>query len=544
LRSGVKDNTLDHILFPTDPVGQADRLIADLGAIFPPVRGQFVFGPMALIGWGAPTLITLELGLLIEVPDPVRIAILGILRVVLPDEEAAILALQVNFLGTIDFERGEIAFDASLFDSRLLVYTLSGDMAARLRWRGEPGFLVSIGGFHPAYDASRHQLPALTRMTIALLEGENPRLRLESYQAVTSNTVQFGARLELFVEVSEFNVYGWLGFDVLFQFNPFSFLAQLTAGLVVRRGSTPLLAIDLTLTLRGPSPWNAVGTARFKILFFSVRVRFDKTFGDRRDTSLPDVAVLPQLVEALSRSGNWESRPPARAAQWVTLREVQVPADAVILHPFGTLLIREKVVPLGVAIQRVGAARPADGPRFDIERVEAGGERQESDEVREEFAPAHFFELSDAEKLSRRSFESLRGGVAVRASARLAGGPAVRRRIEYDAVIIDTELQRRREARFPALVENYDLEVRGSAAARSDAARVARGPRSTLGESEIAVTQDDYGVVRGRDLTPVAPDAMGLTQTEARERMRAMVAADPSLAGAVLVVPSWEISAA
>lgn len=544
LRRGVKDNTLDDILFPTDPVAHADRLISDLQAIFPPVRGQFVFGPMALIGWGAPTLITLELGLLIEVPDPVRIAILGVLRVVLPDEEASILAIQVNFLGTIDFERGELAFDASLFDSRLLVYTLSGDMAARLRWRGEPGFLVTVGGFHPAYDASRHQLPALTRMTLALLEGDNPRLRLEAYQAVTSNTVQFGARLELYVEVSGFNVYGWLGFDVLFQFNPFAFLAQVTAGLAVRRGDDVLLAVDVTLTLRGPSPWNAEGTARFKILFFTIRVHFNKTFGDRRDTSLPDVEVLPRLLEAFSRSGNWESSPPAHSAQRVTLREIQVPPDAVVVHPFGTLLIREKVVPLGVTIQRFGNARPTDGDRFDIERVEAAGERLDAGEVRDEFAPAQFFELSDAEKLSRRSFETLRSGVTVRASERLAGGRPVTRRLEYEVTIVDNALRRRREELLGAKMDDFSIEARGSAAARSDAARANRTPLSVLGASQVEVGHEGYTVVRVRDLTPVSGDAAGITQTEALDRVRALVAQDRSLEGALMVVPSWEASAA
>ena len=36
-----------------------------------------MFGPMLEIGWGTPTLITLEIGVILEVPDPVRIALLG-----------------------------------------------------------------------------------------------------------------------------------------------------------------------------------------------------------------------------------------------------------------------------------------------------------------------------------------------------------------------------------------------------------------------------------------------------------------------------------
>ena len=126
LRTGLRDNTLSSILFPTDIVANADRIISDLRQVFPPMAGRFIFGPMAKIAWGTPTLVTVDLGLVIEVPEPVRLAILGVLRAVLPDENAAILRVQVNFLGEINFERRQLKFDASLFDSKLLGFTLVG----------------------------------------------------------------------------------------------------------------------------------------------------------------------------------------------------------------------------------------------------------------------------------------------------------------------------------------------------------------------------------------------------------------------------------
>ena len=50
--------------------------------------GTFLIGPMAKIGWGEPTLISLSLGVIIEIP-PGDIAILGILRMALPADDAA-----------------------------------------------------------------------------------------------------------------------------------------------------------------------------------------------------------------------------------------------------------------------------------------------------------------------------------------------------------------------------------------------------------------------------------------------------------------------
>jgi len=70
LRLGVRDGTLNSILFPVDVVANAPRIIADLKRVFPPMPGRFLIGPMGKLGWGTPTLITADIGLLIEVPEP------------------------------------------------------------------------------------------------------------------------------------------------------------------------------------------------------------------------------------------------------------------------------------------------------------------------------------------------------------------------------------------------------------------------------------------------------------------------------------------
>jgi hypothetical protein len=84
LRAGIKNKTLDSILFPKNPIANAPKIISDLQAIFPPAEGHFVFGPMAKIAWGgAYPILTIELGILIELgleaglPASVRLALLG-----------------------------------------------------------------------------------------------------------------------------------------------------------------------------------------------------------------------------------------------------------------------------------------------------------------------------------------------------------------------------------------------------------------------------------------------------------------------------------
>jgi hypothetical protein len=117
LRAGVKSNALDNILFPTDVVKNINKIISDLRSIFPPTKDQFIIGPMILITWSTPPLVRGEIGLLIEFTNPVRLAILGVIKACIPTEKEALVKIQVNFLGLIDFEAGYLSFDATIFDS-------------------------------------------------------------------------------------------------------------------------------------------------------------------------------------------------------------------------------------------------------------------------------------------------------------------------------------------------------------------------------------------------------------------------------------------
>jgi hypothetical protein len=444
LASGLRDNTLNSILFPTDVIANADRILSDLRQVFPPERGRFVFGPMAKITWGTPALLTADLGLIIEVPEPVRVAILGVVRAVVPSEQAAILRLQVNFLGVIDFEREHFSFDASLFDSKLLAFTLTGDMAVRLYWGADANFLLTVGGFHPAYQPPPMNLPALRRLTLALLDGDNPRLTLETYVAVTSNTVQLGARLELYAAAWKFNAYGFLSFDVLFQLNPFYFVAEVTAMLALRVGTSSIAALKLTLTLEGPTPWKAKGDARLRLCWFlTVKIRFNKTFGEARNTTLPDLAVLPLLVEALSARDNWEAELPSQRHRLESVRELPAAPDQLVVHPVGTLKISQKVVPLNIQIDRLGSQRPADARMFGIGEVQVGPDPTNSPAAQESFAPAQLFDMSDQEKLASPSFKSFDSGIRVGDPDRLHAAYAAAREVKYELKYIDSQRDRR-----------------------------------------------------------------------------------------------------
>ncbi|MDR4461767.1 MAG: hypothetical protein MRJ67_14810 [Nitrospirales bacterium] len=550
LVSGLHDQTLANLLFPTDIVANADRILSDLRQVFPPAQGRFIFGPMAKIGWGTPTLLTADIGLLLEVPEPVRLLMLGVVRGILPDERTPILRLQVNFLGVIDFEKEHFSFDASLFDSKLLSFPLSGDMAMRLYWGADANFLTTVGGFHPAYQPPPMNLPTLRRLTLALLSGDNPRLTLETYFALTSNTAQFGARLELYAAAWKFNVYGFLSFDALFQFNPFYFIAEVTAMLALRTGTSSIASIKLTLSLEGPTPWKAKGDARLKLCWFlTVKVRFNKTFGERRNTTLPDLAVLPLLTQALKARDNWVEEKPAQQHRLESLRELPAGvSQPVRVHPVGTVAIGQKVVPLNIAIDRIGAQRPADARTFAIAEVTVNGKAQEAPPVTEEsFAPAQFFDLSDAAKLASPSFKTFASGIRVGNAQRLRTGYAAAREVKYEVKYIDSARDQRLgrpplSGLFEVDVPAFNAWARKGATAKS-ALSFDRRRKSARAPEKVGVAQESFAIVHIGDLRPFDEDSISVTEIAALKRRDALIAQNPALRGSLQVVPLFELSA-
>lgn len=539
LRLGVRDGSLNSILFPTDVVANAPRIINDLQRIFPPLNGRFVIGPMGKLGWGTPTLISLELGIILEIPRP-AFAILGVLRMALPAEDVAILNLQVNFLGVVDFEKKELTFDASLFDSRVLTFTLTGDMAVRLYWGDNANFLLTVGGFHPAYTPPPMGLGPMNRLAIVIFPS-NPNLRAEAYFAVTSNTVQFGARIELSYGVRIFNVYGFLGLDALIQFDPFHFIVQIGAMLALRSGSSTLFAIRLEFTLEGPTPWHAYGRGSFEIGFIitiTISASFDITFGDDRNTSLPPVRVAPLIEEALGKDGNWRVLSEGNLRSQVSTRTLP-PEAGVVIPPMGTLGVTQKVAPLGIPLARFGPTHVDGSAKFSIVNVAVGGAPAATNPTVDQFAAAQFLDMSDAEKLSRRSFEPFQAGIEV------AGASAPRADfqrgvdVKYEVIYYHKPRRRLFAVLASALMDQW---VAVSSAARSKLGATARKPTG-LGTPKVTLPAETFVVAGVADLKAHAADLVFTSESAAAVAMQELVRNDASLSGKLQVVAGYEVAA-
>ena len=257
LATGARTGTINAIMFPTgDIIPQAPRIISDLRAIFPPQEGTFLIGPMVKIGWGTPTLISVSMGVIIQFPV-FSMAIIGVVRCGLPTAEQAILNLQVAFIGVVDPAKGHLFFFAALFESKLLTMTLEGEAGLLLAWGDEPNFVITVGGFHPRFDPPPLPFPTPARLALSILNESFGKIRAEAYFAITSNTAQFGARLELFFGNDEFKLDGHLQFDALLRFSPFYLIAEMSGNLNLNVFGFDACTIHIEISLEGPTPWTA-----------------------------------------------------------------------------------------------------------------------------------------------------------------------------------------------------------------------------------------------------------------------------------------------
>lgn len=549
LRQGVRTGAIEHILFPENVIANIVQIVSDIQLIFPPQRDQFLIGLMAKITWGVPPLISIEFGLIIEFSNPVRLAILGVLQIALPTEDEALIVIKVSFAGIINFDEQYLSFDASLFGSRILTFTLEGDMALRLNWGEEKAFLMSVGGFHPSFEPpARLNVSNMKRLTLNILSG-NPRLTLTAYFALTSNTVQFGAQIDFYFSVSSFKVLGYFGFDVLFQFSPFRFIAGIRAGVEIKIGSVTLLSIGLSFELAGPTPWSANGTASFSILFFSFSVRFSKTWGERNDISMPSVPVLPELLKALGEDRNWVAQLPPRRFVLVSLREIDSDSAGVVLDSFGSLRISQTILPLEIDILRFGNNMPSDILKARISRIRISGEEMATDDERESFAPAAFTDLSDEDKLKAPSYVKERSGVRVRDTDQILVNYSMGRKVEYEVRTSDFDrqgdtpyelFQPLRLQPTGELEDLFRLAAKGGAAGRSVLARELKQQQSA---SKVQLSSEQFAIVGLSDLSriEVAGFTSG-TKTEANETLKKLLRQSPELKGKLQIVSEYELA--
>lgn len=543
LREGVKDGSIDNIMFPEDVIENIHNIINDLDSFFPAVQDQFVIGLMARITWNTPAVLTIDFGLLIEFSNPVAFAIVGVIKLALPTPEDSILQINVAFIGIIDFDAGMLSFDASIYNSKILTITLEGDMALRLSWGQNKDFLLSVGGFHPSYTPPSYlDLPAMKRMTVNILSG-NPSLVLTSYFAVTTNTIQFGADIDFTFKVEGFGVYGHFGFDVLFQFAPFKFLAGISASVSVKSGNTTLLSISIEFNLQGPRPWRAWGNGSFKVLLIKVKVKFDVTWGSEKENSLPGTEVMEVLLEEFEKSSNWTAELPDTKTALVTYFDFESDDDNVIVDPVGGFQVNQSVVPLDVEMTKFGNYSPTDISKANIKAIKIGPTGSlidmDTSDLTNSFAPDAYRTMEDDDKLKAPSYEELNSGAKVSSTDATSFDYVLNRKVQYDVTISDEEEE---ELGFTDLeMDWFRPFVNGGAVGKSPLSKSIK-QSGVLVDNAVKLSSESYSIVNTSDLTMYDSEMTFANKTLADEALKDMISADSSLAGSIQTTAGFQVN--
>jgi uncharacterized protein DUF6603 len=441
LRDALYAGSLDSILFPADPIANATTILDHMAAIFPARDGQYVFGPMARIAFSQPPLIEGKIGIVIEVGRETRLLILGALASQLPTKDAPLISLTLSFFGEIEFAAGTISFDATLQKSRVLAYPVSGDIAVRSGWAPHIEHVISFGGLHPQYPRPAN-LPDLRRLAINF-GTDNPRITLTAYQAVTLNSLQFGARGELYAKGPKVPFVGRLAaegnafFDALIYFNPFAFDAALGGSLSLLVDDEVVMGLGFALRLSGPNVFVIDGQVWATVFGIDVGFSVHHSWGSSRD--LPSAVADPVLLltRALTDKPALEAVPSSAFADGVRFTDPPRGEDQRALSPAGGARFVERALPLGVVIEKIGEATIV-GPLniFDLQ-VSAGGHTVSPGPAMLDFVRGHFWSLSEGERLRAAAFESDKAGFEIAPGELVIdAAAAVESDYDYEVVVI------------------------------------------------------------------------------------------------------------
>lgn len=396
-----------NVLFCDDPIRNAPTVLGDLDSFFPAADGQIVVGPTFQLSWISP-IVRADVAVIMQLPGPSKVAILGTLRVLIgANESLALLFMRMDFIGEVDLERKLISFDAQLVNSHAMgVFRLTGGIAMRIDLGNNPYVLLTIGGFHPRFDPGPLNLPAIPRVGAALNAPVGLFVRLEMYTAFTPNTLQAGALVQAGMRLGPLSAEGHFRFDALITFKPFTFDIEFSAGFAIRVFGETFGSITVSGRITGPGPLVIHAQASVKVLL--VRVRGSATFelGARNGDSVVTVAsVIDELADEITRRENLHSDGADPSIQLRT--DIPRPDASNVVSPVGPLVWTQKRVPLDTDIDKFeGAPLIGDGHRVSA--------TSSIDNVAEQewFSPGSFTAGLDASRsLNSATFERHSAGM-------------------------------------------------------------------------------------------------------------------------------------
>jgi hypothetical protein len=516
LTAGMKTGALDDVLFPDDPVANAARIINRYKQLFPVEPDSLLLGPMLELSFSEPPIVFVRLGLIFEIRNALggdkpaeltKVILLGQLLVQLPPKDLgvpAIVKLLVDVVGFYDAVEKFLMIRARLRDSFVGIegfakLDLTGELLLAMRFGDDPSFVLSAGGFHPAFKDVPPGVPLqLDRLAVSF--GIGPiKLRNENYFAITSNSVQTGCKMMLSADIDVAAIEGHLSFDALLYLSPkFHFLVGLDFQVKLSAFGEDFASVTVKLSLEGPGEWHAIGTFSFSLLFWDVDIGFDESWGHAPAVEAPTTSAIEMVERELGDPARLLPGPPVGGSSLVTLADP--PKGLALAHPLGLVTIAQKAVPFDVQIDRIGTKRLTEGtPKFTIDDVLVGGVSTSGREmVTDHFARGQFMELTEQQKLEGRSFETFTSGVQIGTTDYTVPTAGTAVKADYEVEILEPEpvlnLHWKVVSRFTEVLDSGTAvtlsaygAAAGSARATSAALHAEATGRATVRQAPMAV---------------------------------------------------------
>jgi hypothetical protein len=436
IAAGLRTKALDSILFPPDPVTQAPHIFSVWRQTMPIAEGRTVIGLMAQLTWGE-EVSTIDLAILLDFEGGslLQIVLLFSLQLHAPTKDAPILRARFDAVGRLRFDPTDLLIQGELTDGKLGKFPCSGGVVVAARGGENSAYILSIGGFNPHFTPPAG-IPAADRIRLDISASSNPRIRFEGYVAVTSQTIQLGAHVQLHAAAGPLAVDGWFGFDALGDWAHSPQLSlEIAAGLSLSFDGSPLMEVNIDILAEGWDRWHLHGYVSLSLLFVTFSLPIEYHDPDPSTVTPPPTADPLTLVrDALSAADAWSAPAPAASAV-VTLRPRT--GTAIAAHPLGVVSCRQHAVPLGLQVTHVGNQALTAPATVDVSGLSlAGAAATDVAPVTDQFAAGQFLDLSDSERLSRPSFEPMRAGVAAGGTAADAGNATVVA-TAYKTVVVD-----------------------------------------------------------------------------------------------------------
>ncbi len=542
LSAGMRTGALDDVLFPKNPVADAPRIINRYRTLFPVADGNLLIGPMLELSFSQPPIVFVRLGVIFDVRNALsagpatlsKVVLVGQVLVQLPPRDTgvpAILKLLIDVVGYYDGDTRFLLVRARLRDSFVGIegfvkLDLAGELLVAAQFGSQPAFVLSAGGFHPRYVDLPVRVPRdLDKLRVSFKLGP-VSLSIEHYFAITPNSVQAGQKASLKADFGVAKIEASLGWDALLYLSPrFFFVVDLEFKAKVKAFGRTLASVTVTATLEGPDEWRFDGTFSFSILWWDKTIPFHEHFGEVRQAATGTASLGQALQAELGNPDNVTVEVPT-GANPVTLTSA---GTGKLAHPVGRLAIRQRAVPLGLLVERLGTRELAGGPQAaTVATVALNGEiRNDFEHTTDQFSRGQFVTLTDDEKLTGTTFESFPAGVIV-GSADYVTNDALARDVAagFETVRLDPEPAGLVSKWTTAVLEFQRATDEGmleasklGAAARSDRAEAALRVTSPLVASSLGVDEPPLALVGPASLAEsgVLPGAAAATVSLAEQ---------------------------